>query len=616
MQRRTFLAAIFVSGVLASPLHGAFRYADGVTTTGGQFNNSASYSPANLVNNGFTSPINTIDTTVTYPAAGNNYATANGTAANFNLTFNFNSAENLSAMYVWNYVYRTAGGSGTATPGVNAYTLTFYSDPNGMGSVIGSFSGNLAMAVYNAVIPAQTINFGTTNVAVRSVVMQVTSNHGASFAGMNELAFESAGAIATPIIAFSASTNLVTYGSTVTLNWQVDSVTNLVIDNGVGSVLDRTTNGMGSIPLVPTNGSVTYTLTANGVSSRTVSLIGLPPKEKVHLYLLMGQSNMEGAGTPYDAVLDAPQSRVLQFGSRDGMESLWLQASHPLTSLTAGASQIGPGLEFAKTMLASNADPDVVIGLINHAKGTTAIQWWAPGVMDNKQINPATGLNYYLYDEAVRRATNAAAYGVIKGVLWHQGEYNSNSGNSNPSPEPDLYAPRVQTLVDNLRRDLGRPGLPFICGQLVPTWTNSFGTVFSSGLAYRVTVEAALGDLPNQRFNTACVDNVGLIGREDQAIHFDAASQRELGRRYAEQLLLINQAAALSPQLVVALAGNQLQLSWPATHTGWSLQAQTNALTAGLSANWSTVAGSTLTNQMSLPLGNSPGSVFFRLQSP
>jgi hypothetical protein len=59
-------------------------------------------------------------------------------------------------------------------------------------------------------------------------------------------------------------------------------------------------------------------------------------------------------------------------------------------------------LEFAKTMLASNADPDVVIGLINHAKGTTAIQWWAPGVMDNKQINPATGLNYYLYDEAVR----------------------------------------------------------------------------------------------------------------------------------------------------------------------------------------------------------------------
>lgn len=616
MQLRTFCAAIFVSGALAAPVQGAFRYADGVTTTGGQFNNSASYAPANLGNNGFTAPTNTIDTTVTYPAAGNNYATLNGTAGNFNLTFNFNTAVDLSAMYVWNYVYRPAGGAGNATAGVNAYTLTFYSGPNGTGSVIGSFSGNLAMAVYNAVIPAQTVNFGTTNIAVRSVVMQVTSNHGASFAGMNELAFESTGSMATPITAFSASTNLVTHGSAVTLNWQVDTVTNLVIDNGVGSVLHLTTNGVGSIQLAPPNGAVTYTLTANGVSSRTASLIGLPPQEKVHIYLLMGQSNMEGAGTPYDAVLDAPQSRVLQFGSRDGMESLWLQAQHPLTSLNAGASQIGPGLEFAKTMLASNADPEVIIGLLNHAKGTTAIQWWAPGVMDNKQVNPSTGLNYYLYDEAVRRATNAAAYGVIKGVLWHQGEYNSNSGNSNPAPEPELYASRVQTLVDNLRRDLGRPGLPFICGQLVPTWTNSSGTVFSSGLAYRATVEAALGDLPNQRFNTACVDNVELIGREDQAIHFDAASQRELGRRYAQKMFLINQAAALSPQLVVAINGNQIQLNWPATHTGWSLQAQTNSVVSGLSTNWSTVAGSVTTNRMFIPLGSNTGSVFFRLRSP
>jgi hypothetical protein len=434
---------------------------------------------------------------------------------------------------------------------------------------------------------------------------------------MNELAFETAGATEPPaIISFTASTNLVTHGSMATLNWQVGTVTNLVIDNSIGSVLLLTTNGVGSIQIAPTNGFVTYTLTANGVSTSSVSLVGLPAKEKLHIYLLMGQSNMEGAGTPYNSGLDAPHPRVLQFGSRDGMESLWLQAQHPLTSLTAGSGSIGMGLEFARTMLASNADPEVVICLINHAKGTTAIQWWAPGVMDNKQLNPSTGLNYYLYDEAVQRTTNAAVHGVIKGVLWHQGEYNSNAGNSNPLPEPELYAQRLQALVDNLRRDLGVPGLSFICGKLVPGWTNLSGTVFNSGLAYRATVETALGDLPRQRFNTACVDNTGLIGREDQPIHFDAASQRELGRRYAQQLIAINQAMSQPPPLGFEFNGSQFWLSWPSNYTGWTLQAQTNDAATGLGTNWSTVSGATGTNRLMVPISITNGSIFFRLRSP
>jgi hypothetical protein len=190
------------------------------------------------------------------------------------------------------------------------------------------------------------------------------------------------------------------------------------------------------------------------------------------------------------------------------------------------------GLEFAKTMLASNSEPGVVIGLINHALGATAVQWWAPGSVTTK------GATHYLYDEAVQRARAAAAYGVIKGVLWHQGEYNSNTNNSNPLAEPQLYAQRLQALVDNLRADLGIPGLPFICAKFVPQWTNASGTVFVAGtLHQRGVVEAVLEDLRNQRSNTDCADNVRLVGREDQTIHFDAASQRELGRRYAHKML-------------------------------------------------------------------------------
>jgi hypothetical protein len=85
---------------------------------------------------------------------------------------------------------------------------------------------------------------------------------------------KSAGAIATRTASRSvASTNLVTDGSTVTLNWQVvDAVTNLVIDNGVGSVLrsDHQWHGQHSA-YAPAWFAVTYTLTANGVSAAAPS---------------------------------------------------------------------------------------------------------------------------------------------------------------------------------------------------------------------------------------------------------------------------------------------------------------------------------------------------------
>ena len=68
--------------------------------------------------------------------------------------------------------------------------------------------------------------------------------------------------------------------------------------------------------------------------------------------------------------------------------------------------------------------------------------------------------------------------------------------------------------------------------------------------------------------------------------------------------------------LVFVIVGNQLQFSWPLDHTGWRLEAQTNALNTGLGTNWTTVSGSSVTNQMFFPFGLGNGSVFFRLVYP
>jgi hypothetical protein len=70
------------------------------------------------------------------------------------------------------------------------------------------------------------------------------------------------------------------------------------------------------------------------------------------------------------------------------------------------------------------------------------------------------------------------------------------------------------------------------------------------------------------------------------------------------------QPVSLSPPTMnFGVAGTQLQLSWPQDHTSWQLQAQTN----GLGGNWTTLSNTAATNQVSLPINATNGSVFYRL---
>jgi hypothetical protein len=71
-----------------------------------------------------------------------------------------------------------------------------------------------------------------------------------------------------------------------------------------------------------------------------------------------------------------------------------------------------------------------------------------------------------------------------------------------------------------------------------------------------------------------------------------------------------------TPSLAWQQTGGQLQLVWPADHTGWELQVQTNALNIGLQTNWVTTSGTAATNQFYFPINAASGSIFFRLVYP
>jgi len=68
--------------------------------------------------------------------------------------------------------------------------------------------------------------------------------------------------------------------------------------------------------------------------------------------------------------------------------------------------------------------------------------------------------------------------------------------------------------------------------------------------------------------------------------------------------------STVPPTSSAALVGNQLQLSWPADHTGWRLQMNTNLSTT----NWQDVSGANATNQILILTTNA--NTFFRLIYP
>lgn len=65
--------------------------------------------------------------------------------------------------------------------------------------------------------------------------------------------------------------------------------------------------------------------------------------------------------------------------------------------------------------------------------------------------------------------------------------------------------------------------------------------------------------------------------------------------------------------IVISVSGNTLTLQWPASHTGWTLQTQTNSLNTGLGTNWVAVPGSTTTNKVEVPIVPANPTVFYRM---
>lgn len=237
------------------------------------------------------------------------------------------------------------------------------------------------------------------------------------------------------------------------------------------------------------------------------------PKEHLHIYLLIGQSNMAGRA-PFSQQEAAVIPRCYLLDGDDQ----WVPAKNPLNSYSTirkdlGGQKMNPGYTFSKTML--EKDKRISIGLVVNAKGGTKIEQWKKGT--------------HFYNEAVRRTKKAQETGVLKGILWHQGEGNVSNA--------EQYLGELSALIANLRTDLGDPNLPFVAGEIL----------YPKSLSRdQNPINNQIAMLPNAVPFTGVASAQGLT-LQDYA-HFDAKSMKLLGERYAEEMLKIQRATKAEQQ--------------------------------------------------------------------
>ncbi len=235
-------------------------------------------------------------------------------------------------------------------------------------------------------------------------------------------------------------------------------------------------------------------------------------KENTHIFILMGQSNMAGYGEllPRDKI-PIPGVKMLRGWTKQGKKFTWLPAAHPIHNRLE-SDQFGLAGPFAKAY--RDAHPGITVALIPVAFGGAEIAMLGKGGE--------------VYKDVIAKVKWASRYGIIKGMLWHQGE----SDTIDPQ-HADSYGGKLKQLIEDLRADVKNPGLPVVVGDL----GEFYGTGPDHNAPQRVQqigqVRNTLRDLPGQLRQVAFVESSGLVARERHQVHFNRNSLITFGKRYA-----------------------------------------------------------------------------------
>ena len=246
------------------------------------------------------------------------------------------------------------------------------------------------------------------------------------------------------------------------------------------------------------------------------------PDPNFHIYLAFGQSNMEGQGTieEKDKTVDPRFQMLSTIDNFNGRKlGTWNEAIPPLANKHGG---LGPTDYFGRTLV-EKLDPQIKVGVVVVAVAGCSIVLFDPPVSDSYWSQQAGWFMDIVkdygndpYQRLVEMAKKAKEDGVIKGIIFHQGE--TDEGDSE-------WPGKVKKVYDRLVKDIGLDeNIPFFAGE-VPYEGSSKGT------------NNNIRKLPQQSKNFYIVSAEGLNDLDMMRIHFSSQGYRDFGKRYAEKVM-------------------------------------------------------------------------------
>ena len=258
------------------------------------------------------------------------------------------------------------------------------------------------------------------------------------------------------------------------------------------------------------------------------SVSSLARDRNFYIFICFGQSNMEGNASfePQDTTVDNRMQVLQAVDCTDlgRIKNNWYKAVPPLCRCKTGLT---PADYFGRILVA-NLPKKIRIGIINVSVAGAKIEIFeknkyqtylttAPGWMKNI----ASEYGGDPYTRLVELARLAQKSGIIKGILLHKGESNTND---------TLWTEKVKGIYDNLMNDLDlKPGkVPLLAGELV--------NADQGGIC--ASMNKIIAKLPLVIPNSYSISSAGCPSAPDH-LHFKAEGYRILGKRYGEKMLSI-----------------------------------------------------------------------------
>lgn len=238
------------------------------------------------------------------------------------------------------------------------------------------------------------------------------------------------------------------------------------------------------------------------------------------IYLMFGQSNMAGgaASEAQDRVVH-PRVKVLAYDNCSNQSRTYNQWYTASPSLHLCGTGMGLGDWFGR-IVADSMKLDT-IALIPCAIPGVDIDFFRKNIVSTRRgefrippDNKATGA----YPWMVERLKLAQKKGVIKGIIFHQGEADWQTA------AREAWPGKVSGILSDLKKDLAFGDVPFLAGELRRDGCCGAHNPYVATLAKSVP-------------NGHVISSNGLSVVSTDAYHFDAAGLREFGKRYAATMV-------------------------------------------------------------------------------